>query len=333
MKGISHFTVGIAAASCFPEAVNTAMTGNPLYFILGGVFGLLPDTIDFKFSRFFYKHDIEVIPDPNKPDPGMIANIVAHAVNTAHATGKHIRIKLNTIPVGPDLWQQYKVTFDTAAHEVIVSYGPVMDMNGTPTHDTRNKKMPEACAALHCDVKLDYQATTKIDILDGPVFEMIPADKHFVIPRFIPWHRQWSHSLIMGLLTALTGGAIWGPLAALVIFSAYTAHIALDQTGFMGSNICWPFRINRVEGLKVVHSNNASANFTTVWLACIITFWNLYRASTFVLPDLNFIKLLSYTVFMPFGLYAIFRNKINLQRFVSAKIRLMKNKIHVKNTR
>jgi len=38
-----------------------------LYFLLGGIFGLLPDTLDFKFYRFFIKHDIEVAPDPLKP--------------------------------------------------------------------------------------------------------------------------------------------------------------------------------------------------------------------------------------------------------------------------
>ena len=52
MKGITHFTIGVAAASCVPVAVETAASGNPLYFILGGIFGLLPDTIDFKLYRY-----------------------------------------------------------------------------------------------------------------------------------------------------------------------------------------------------------------------------------------------------------------------------------------
>ena len=64
MKGIAHFSSGIAAASFFPWSVQAAAEGNPLYFILGGIFGLLPDTADFKFYRFFYRHDVNIELDP-----------------------------------------------------------------------------------------------------------------------------------------------------------------------------------------------------------------------------------------------------------------------------
>ena len=90
MKGIVHFAVGVTVASCFPEVVRAGANGNPLYFILGGIFGILPDTIDFKFCRFFYRHDIEVTPDPNKPDPQVIADAVALAVNRAYETRKPV---------------------------------------------------------------------------------------------------------------------------------------------------------------------------------------------------------------------------------------------------
>ena len=106
MKGFTHFTAGLAAASFFPGAVTAAASGNPLYFILGGAFGILPDTLDFKFYRFFVKHDMEVIPDPNRADPQMIADAVAYAVNRAALTGKPVRIRLNTIPCGADCWRQ-----------------------------------------------------------------------------------------------------------------------------------------------------------------------------------------------------------------------------------
>ena len=48
MKGIAHFISGVAAASFFPWSVQAAVEGNPMYFILGGAFGILPDTLDFK---------------------------------------------------------------------------------------------------------------------------------------------------------------------------------------------------------------------------------------------------------------------------------------------
>ena len=58
MKGFSHFMSGVAVASFGPWAVDAALHGNPIFFILGGACGILPDTLDFKFYRFFYKHDV-----------------------------------------------------------------------------------------------------------------------------------------------------------------------------------------------------------------------------------------------------------------------------------
>ncbi|NKB22844.1 MAG: hypothetical protein GKR87_00285 [Kiritimatiellae bacterium] len=94
--------------------MNAAIEGNPLYFILGGAFGLLPDTLDFRFYRFFYKHDIYIDPDPHHPDPQKIATTLAEAVDQAHEQGRDVRIKLNTIRKGVDYWQQYSVNFDQA---------------------------------------------------------------------------------------------------------------------------------------------------------------------------------------------------------------------------
>jgi hypothetical protein len=68
MKGIAHFVTGVAAASFLPWSIEAALRGDPLYFILGGAFGLLPDTIDFKFYRFFYRHDVYIEPDPANRD-------------------------------------------------------------------------------------------------------------------------------------------------------------------------------------------------------------------------------------------------------------------------
>ena len=63
MKGIAHFVGGIAVASAFPSAVKAAEMGSGIYLLAGGVFGLLPDTLDFKIGRYFCGFDIEVAPD------------------------------------------------------------------------------------------------------------------------------------------------------------------------------------------------------------------------------------------------------------------------------
>lgn len=53
MKGISHFITGVAIATFFPEVVRAGGAGS-LLPMLGGVGGILPDTIDFKFARYWY---------------------------------------------------------------------------------------------------------------------------------------------------------------------------------------------------------------------------------------------------------------------------------------
>jgi hypothetical protein len=100
MKGITHFAVGVAVASCVPGAVQAGVDGNPLYFILGGVFGLLPDTLDSKFYRFLYRRDMEVMPDPKDADPAMVAQGVAYAAEWCARRRAPVRIKLNTVRLG-----------------------------------------------------------------------------------------------------------------------------------------------------------------------------------------------------------------------------------------
>ncbi len=55
MKGIVHFVSGLAAATFFPEAVNLAATQSSFILVLGGIGGLLPDTLDFRLSRFLLR--------------------------------------------------------------------------------------------------------------------------------------------------------------------------------------------------------------------------------------------------------------------------------------
>jgi membrane-bound metal-dependent hydrolase YbcI (DUF457 family) len=280
MKGVTHFAVGLAAASCFPEAVAAGGAGNPLYFILGGLFGLLPDTLDFKLYRFLHRHDIEVTPDPLRPDTKQIARAVALAVQRAQDSGEPVRIKLNTVRVAADAWQAYSVRFDRGKREVAVRLGPIVDTGGNPIPNRPGPRPGRAGASapLPADVSFDYQAQTTIDIFDGPTFRMSPRNDGVQVD-FIPWHRQWSHSLVLALLFGLAGGLVWGITAGYVIAAAFAAHIAVDQLGFMGSNLWFPFTKRRSRGLMLGHASEALPNATAVWLSCLVIFWNLSRGA------------------------------------------------------
>lgn len=290
MKGIAHFALGIAVVSCLPPAVRAGVDGNPWYFLLGGIFGLLPDTLDFKVARFFFRHDIEVIPDPLKPDPRMIAGAVAEAANRAHATGRPVRIKLHTVRLGTNAWRPFDVHFDVRAQNIVV-----------------REDLARAVAPVTCPLRLDYLAENRVDILEGPVFTMEPTADGQVVPRFIPWHRQWSHSLVVALLMGLTGITIGGWLAGLVILLGVGTHILADQLGFMGSNLFWPFTRRRMPGAMHIRSTAALPNFLAVWGSCLLVFWNLSTHTPGVDLPIPALRLLLPGLGIPIAVAAILR--------------------------
>ena len=105
MKGISHFLAGVAAATFVPGVVESAAQGSYL-IVLGGFFGLLPDTLDFKFARYF-EHHVNIDPDPAGLDPQLIASAVAAEIDRAAETRRSIRLQLHNIPLGPNRWRQF----------------------------------------------------------------------------------------------------------------------------------------------------------------------------------------------------------------------------------
>lgn len=309
MKGISHFSAGVALASYFPQAVDAAAAGNPAYFILGGVFGLLPDTIDFKALRFFYRHDMEVISDPNRPDPLAIAGAVAHAVHQARASGRPVRIKINTTPAGSGLWHQYRLLFDIAGNRVTVSFNGVVTTSRLPAA-TQPYPPVTASVPLECGVAIDYAAANDIDIFEGPVFSMEPADDGRICARFIPWHRQWSHSLTgaaaLGTLTAW----LWNGTAGMIAGGAFALHALVDQAGYMGSNLFYPFTKRRVPGLQWIRSDNALANFAVVWVSGLLTYWSLARLAPVLNAAPPLPKLLFYGAAVPLAAAAFISRRL-----------------------
>lgn len=305
MKGISHFISGVAAASFCPWAVQAAIDGNPLYFILGGACGLMPDTVDFKFYRFFYRHDVYVDPDPENLDPQFIADEIARAVGMAQTSKKPIRIKLNTLRVGADYWQQYVVRFDSKNQEVLVRFGPVVNTGQVPVPDSTPKEKGIGRAKLPCPIIQTYDATTRVDIFDGPTFAMQATGQGAVELHFLPWHRNWSHSFTVGAVLAAIGWLIWGWQAAVVIFAGFSAHLLEDQLGLMGSNLFFPITKKRFSGLHMMRSGDAVPNFGAVWTCCLLIFWNLYRFSPAIPYHFTFLKLVLYGAVIPMGAYGL----------------------------
>lgn len=277
MKGIAHFITGVAAASFFPWAIEAAVEGNPLYFVLGGAFGILPDTLDFKFYRFFYKHDVTLDPDPRKPDPQFMASQLAEAIGRARDEKRELRVKLNTLRVGADAWQQYRVRFNPDRQTVEVAFGDIVSTGQVPLPGQPKREAAVGRATLPAPVLQTYDAVTTVDIFDGPTFGLEPTSDGRVRLHFLPWHRDWSHSLTFAGLASGLCAVLFGWRAAPVVFAGMLGHVLEDQLGFMGSNLLYPFTRRRMSGAHVMRSGDALPNFLTVWICCLLIFWNLAR--------------------------------------------------------
>ncbi len=307
MKGFSHFMSGVAVASFGPWAIEAAKNGNPIFFILGGACGILPDTVDFKFYRFFYKHDIYVEPDPKAPDPQYVADEFARAVAMAVDGNRYVRVKLSSVRLGADFWQQYSVKIDNEKLEVQVKFGPVVNTGQVPVAGTENRYPAVARAKLKAKVIQTYDAALKVDIFDGPTIGLKPMDNGDLDLEFLPWHREWSHSLTVGAMLGVLVGALAYFVSGLTmawqcfvtIAACYGVHVVEDQLGHMGSNIFFPITKLRTPGLHWMHSGDGLPNFLTVWTCCLLIFWNLYRAVPNPTYHFSFIHLMMVGLVVP----------------------------------
>jgi membrane-bound metal-dependent hydrolase YbcI (DUF457 family) len=348
MKGIAHFISGVTVASFCPWAVEAAQNGNPAFFILGAVAGILPDTVDFKFYRFFYKHDLRVEPyfgepappggrpseegisfsqgsrpefpsrggvaegrggsvlfNAEPPDPQPIADAVAAAVSRA-AEGRPTTLKLSTIQLSADNWRQYRVKIDPEAGEVRVQFGPVVSTGQAPQPATLPASRPVGLAKFSAPVLQSCEPACTVDIFDGPSFKFTRSEKGVVEIDFLPWHRNWSHSLTVGAFLAGIA-AFWTWQASVVIFFAYVIHVIEDQMGHMGSNLLFPFTKKRTPGLKIMHSGDAFPNFAGVWLCCLLIFWNVYKAIPNPLYHFSFMRFMMTAMIVPFAIFGAVR--------------------------
>jgi hypothetical protein len=282
MKGIAHFVTGLAVASFFPGVVHSSAHSLSFGPLLGGLAGLLPDTLDFKFLRYFDRVDDEI--DPAKitstaghPDPQAMAGRIAAAMDRAYERDIQLKVQLHTLRLGTDLWRQYRVTLDVANREVLVRIGPVVTTAQVPYPGSEIPGRMSGQAPVKARILHTYDEETTIDIFSGPsmAFERV-GDA--VQVTFIPWHRVWSHSLLMVLFLAALG-ALVAPVYGLVMALAALAHVAMDQMGHMGSNIFFPLTRKRLQGLHWMRSGDAVPNFLTVWIGLAVLFLNFDRFS------------------------------------------------------
>lgn len=286
-----------------------AQNDHSMIIVIGGIFGILPDTLDFKVARFFYQEEYIVSPTSENPDLQEIADTIAKAIDQAYTESRLVKLKLNTIKLGADLFRQYTVRF--LENQVIVKLGPTVNMSKNPIGEFDHDKAPVATAVTKTKILHTYEKATYVDIFSGPSFAFKKLGDGRVEAEFLPWHRAWSHSLVLGAILGAIGFLLYGLLTSysghwdiarmygLAIFGGFSIHILEDQLGYMGSNLYWPITRERAQGLKWMHSGDAWPNFITVWLTLLAIVYNLNRFSNERVFNSSLVEYMAWAFFLP----------------------------------
>ena len=283
MKGISHFTSAIAAATFIPGVVALAGQERSLILLLAGVFGLLPDWLDFKIARYFEPADEDIEPDALDFNAQPMAEKIADALRRAFEENDPLTVQLYSARIGPDRWRRYSLQFVSEQTEVIIRPGPIINSGGFAVEEIGNPG-PVGRARVTPKMRYTYDGEMQVETLEGPSFEFRREGEDIEI-SFLPWHRRWSHSLVLAAVFGLACGVLFGQLAGWVAGVAFATHVLEDQLGHLGSNLWWPFTQRRGAGLKWMHSGDPLPNFVTVLTAGGLVLYNLNRFATPPLVD------------------------------------------------
>ena len=279
--------MGATIVTFFAAAMQGVIEERSLIILIGAFFGLLPDTLDFKFMQYIETHHVVIDPHPDDPNPQGIASTLADAINRAAALkpGKMLKVQLHTMKLGPDLWREYAVFFDTQKQEVRVRIGPECTTGRAMIPKTEPPEEKAIGVASFTPKVIDpYGRPSEIASFSGPSFGFLKRKDGIVEVVFLPWHRRSGHSLTLGALFALIGyfffdwlGSPIPHIYAAAIFFPWTAHLILDQYGHMGNNLFWPLTRQRNTGLGLVSAADPFWNFFTIYSCVAIIFWNMNR--------------------------------------------------------
>ncbi|GAB4306307.1 MAG: hypothetical protein Kow0069_02900 [Promethearchaeota archaeon] len=296
MKGLTHFMTGVCVATFFPLVVLSAYDPQAWYWSmlipLGGLFGYLPDFLDFKITRYLERADRVISPGYSTLDPWEVATQVAEAINEAYSGKRPVNVKLETLRMPNGLWRRYSVLFRLKEREVVVRIGPLITTGLEVLPGTEPEEERVAVVRYLPRLYYSYEDVTNVDIWDGPTFQF-RREGDVVHADFIQWHRRWSHSITLGAFLGLlfagvvalgywrVTGSELGDLYVLhvlaVVVGGVWGHVLVDQLGWLGSNLLWPITGKRKAGLGLTRSMDALGNFLTTYLLTVLILWNLNR--------------------------------------------------------
>jgi len=262
LETVARFIAGMAWASCWPAARQAAEDGNPVFFLIGGVCGLLPDTLDQWLARFLRRIDVHIVPDPLAPDPRLVADALAQAGAVCHGRGRTVHVELYPGQDSNGAWHRFTVRMDTGHRLVTVSHAGC----------SASAPLPVNITGIH---PFTFQTG------DSPLsLSMECSERDRISLDLMPWRQGWSHSLILAAGLGLAAGLITGVVGGLIAAGACTLHILMDHSGFSGTGAFFPFSRRRTAGLQLLApSREKGFNLGVIWLGVVLTGWTLMRSA------------------------------------------------------
>jgi membrane-bound metal-dependent hydrolase YbcI (DUF457 family) len=281
VKGISHFASGLCVASCVPGVVTDAAQGG-LLIALGGAAGLLPDFLDFRFARFLERRDADITPTGAATDQAQhIAAAFAAEVAMA-ARGTPRVVQLHPLRLGVDGWVTFRIAFESTTRLRVAVATPA------------GEQVAEVEISA---VYQPYDGVFEAGELGGPSLRLASNGQGAVAIDFLPWHRTWSHSLMLAAMLGVAIALAGAPLAGIVAVLGFAVHVLEDQLGYLGSNLFWPLTHARGGGLGLLHAGDTAPNLLTVWLSLAILVLNLDRAMP--LPAIEPVAYVLFALILP----------------------------------
>ncbi len=316
---------GLAVATFFQKAVAMSARGgnedaqSSFILVLGALYGILPDTLDFKFGQFFSLPDHDIDCDPVNPDPQKMADQVGMAMEEAYAGDKLVKVNLYPMQISADLWRQYVVKFDGENNEVAVVLNEIVSTSQVPFLGTEPKENRVGRHKLKAGKLMETHGKPSIvDIMSGPQFGFKKYGD-YVLVEFLPWHRTWSHSYVLGFFLSVPVVAItyllrlkYWYLYGIIAFLGFATHITEDLTGHMGGSLLWPFVGKRYNGFCLARASDPRVNFSVIMLAIVIILYNLDRFTVKVIPMPWYMYFLWFFV-LPLVLFLIFADKFGIK--------------------
>jgi hypothetical protein len=268
MRSTTHVAVALATATSLTHVVDEAAEGRPWLVLWAVACALLPDLLEQGVRRCATRPDVVVALDPLGPDAMSLAEGVASAAAWTVARKRPCWLRIQPLPgdtTSPDRLPY--VRFDAARGRVEAALADGASVAGV--------RMPPILPS--------WPDRFAIPSPEGLLLRFWPGSDADPRVRCTVLERGWPHGLPFALVVAalawVVGGALAGALAALTL----GAHLVVDHAGLLGVAWLAPFRRRRPPlGWRLWRGASPLANSTMAWLAGLVVFWNIARATDYL---------------------------------------------------